>query len=230
MYRKLAVVGLLLGLVIALGPTGMMRAAPGEQVWYFTDTGVSNDPVMDNADIDKVMARGVEGSDVIITLAPGEHAWFYADELTSRQVAFPALYSDQVWDVVYWVKTLNPAETESTLTTRLCYIYSDGIEKRVKGSSNKISYYATIQKNEERLIPADGFTVPKDGRLAIEVIWANSALGSLEIHCNPAGDPVSRATSPGSDPGYPTVEPPPPIPFSMGLVGIASVVLCRQWR
>ena len=170
------------------------------------------------------MTKGVEGGDDKITLAPGKRVWFYADQVAVCDVTFPA----GSWDVAYWVKTLSTGEANTRLTTRLCYVSSDGTETRVKGGFNSISYSASLQENVEPLVPDDSFTVPQGGRLAIEVLWSSSAAGNLEIHCTPSGNPVSKTTSPSSDPGYPVPELSTLILFSVGLLVLVGYVGLRR--
>ena len=97
------------------------------------------------------------------------------------------------------------------------------------GNEKAISYSGNIQENLESL-DAGIFTVPKDGRFAIEVFWPTGAFGSLEVYCNPPEKHSSHVTSPSSDPGYPIPELSTVILFGVGLLVISGYVAWRRIR
>ncbi len=170
------------------------------------------------------MTKGVDGEDEKIILAPGDRVWFYADQLAECNVSFSA----GVWNVSYWVKTLDASESGTTLYTILQNVTSGG-NSTVTGNEKAISYSGNIQENLESL-DAGIFTVPKDGRFAIEVFWPTGAFGSLEVYCNPPEKHSSHVTSPSSDPGYPIPELSTVILFGVGLLVISGYVAWRRIR
>ena len=169
------------------------------------------------------MTKGAEGGNEKITLEPGQRVWFYANQVAQYNVTFPA----GEWNVVYWVKTLNQTELNARLYTRLQNVALGGGHTKIKEGYNLISYSGNIQENVEPL-DAGSFTVPKDGRFAIEVFWQSGANGSLEIYCNPLDKHSSQVTSPSSDPGYPIPELPTLILFSAGLIILAGYVVLKR--
>ncbi len=116
------------------------------------------------------------------------------------------------------------------LYTRLHNVTSDGGPTEIKETWGGISYNADIQEYSKSLIPDEPFTVKKDGRFAIEILWQSDDQGNLEIHCNPSGEYASKATSPSSDPGYPVPELSTLILFSLGLLVLAGYVGLRRKR
>jgi len=193
-----------------------------QQTWYFTNDTVTG-PTWSETDYNRNMTKGKEGGDDKITLANGKRVWFYADQLAECNVSFPA----GVWNVSYWVKTLDASESNTQLYTRLQVVTPEGEHTEIKGGSNLISYSENLQENVESL-DAGSFTVPKDGRFAIEVLWQSDANGSLEVYCNPPEGHSSLVTSPSSDPGYPIPELPTILLFSLGLLVIAGYVKRRR--
>ena len=195
------------------------------QTWFFTDTNAPSP--FTAGDYNKIMTKGVEGGDVTITLAPGKRVWFYADQVAACDVPFPA----GCWDVAYWVRAVKEGET-GKIYTRVGYADSTGNPVRVSSTvaSEKITNPTYIEEIVEGwLVTHDiSFTVPEGGRLAIEVLWAGGAAGTLEIHCNPPDKHASKVTSPSTDPGYPVPELPTFILFSAGLIALAGYVGLRR--
>ena len=189
-----------------------------QQTWYFTNDTATG-PTWSGADYNRNMTKGVEGGEDKVTLAKGERVWFYADQLAESNVCFP----EGVWNVSYWVKTLNASELNTRLYTRLHNVTPSGVYTKIGEGWNSINYSDSIQENVESL-DTGSFTVPKDGRFAIEVLWASGAAGNLEIYCNPVGVDTSHVTSPTSDPGYPIPELPTILLFSLGLLVITGYV------
>lgn len=210
--------------LILVSAMAQMVSAVGEQTWYFTGTEASGPISSGNPDYNKIMTKEVEGENVVITLAPGERVWFYADQLAQCDVRFPK----DKWSVTYWVKALNSGEAgQGCVYNRLCYIDSTGTPTTASSSNvyEAITNPQNIEEIEEGWFADNdvlAFTVPEGGRLAIEVLWGSEPLGNLEIHCNPSGEPVSKVTSPSTDPGYPVPELPTLILFSAGLLILAG--------
>jgi hypothetical protein len=198
-------------------------SVPNQQTWYFTNDSATG-PTWSGATYNRNMTKGVEGEDEKITLAPGDRVWFYAGQLAECNVSFSA----GAWNVSYWVKTLDATESGTTLYTILQNITSGG-NSTVTGNEKAISYSGNIQENVESL-DAGIFTVPKDGRFAIEVFWPTGAAGGLEVYCNPQGKHSSHVTSPSSDPGYPIPELPTVILLGVGLLVITGYVVLRRNR
>ena len=199
-------------------------SVPNQQTWYFTNDSATG-PTWSGAAYNRNMTKGVEGGDEKIILAPGERVWFYAGQLAECNVSFSA----GVWNVSYWVKTLDAAESGTNLYTRLQTVTADESHTEIKEGWNAISYSENIQENVESL-DAGTFTVPKDGRFAIEVFWPTGAAGSLEVFCNPPGIQSSHVTSPDSDPGYPIPELPTVILLGVGLLVITGYVALGRNR
>ncbi|CAD6491529.1 MAG: hypothetical protein ANIMEMIM_00159 [Candidatus Argoarchaeum ethanivorans] len=204
-------------------------SVPSQQTWYFTNNEASA-PIYTDADYNKTMTKGAEGGNEKITLEPGQRVWFYANQVAQCNVTFPA----GKWNVVYWVKALNASEAGGGYVyTRIGYVDATGNEHLVSSSSanEPITDPTNIEEIAEKTLDSvDGFTVPKGGRLAIDVYWGHSPLGSLEIYCNPLDKHSSQVTSPSSDPGYPIPELPTLILFSAGLIIIAGYVVLKRRR
>lgn len=201
-------------------------SVPNQQTWYFTnDTAIG--PTW-SATYNRNMTKGVEGGDVKITLAPGERVWFYADQLAECNVSFPA----GAWNVSYWVNATNLTDSGKTISTRIHGINSTGFRLSsatgYKSGSSTVQTPGSIEKVTESLNVTTGFTVPKDGRFAVEVLWQSDANGSLEVYCSPPGKDSGMVTSPSSDPGWPIPELPTILLFSVGLLVIAGYV--GWWR
>ena len=199
-------------------------SVPNQQTWYFTNDSATG-PTWSGATYNRNMTKGVEGKDEKITLAPGDRVWFYAGQLAECNVSFSA----GVWNVSYWVKTLNATESGTNLYTRLQTVTADESHTEIKEGWNATSYSENTQENVESL-DAGTFTVTKDGRFAIEVFWSGSANGNLEVYCNPSGKQSSHVTSPDSDPCYPIPELSTVILFGMGLLVITGYVAFRRNR
>ncbi len=215
MHRRLIGI-LVLGMVVL----AMVQVVGAEtaQTWYFTSEGAPS-PLTG-----KIMTKGIEGGDTVITLGKGERVWFYADEVALCDVSFP---SDGSWDVAYWVKALHPDEFgNGSVYTRVGYADSAGETVRKLSRSAGIKHPTEIEEIVEEGVAI--FTVPKGGRLAVEVYWGSSPKGDLEIHCNPSGAHASKLTSPSSDPGYPVPELSTLILFSVGLLVLAGYVALRR--
>ena len=203
-------------------------SVPSQQTWYFTNNEAS-DPIYAGANYNKTMTKGAEGGNEKITLEPGERVWFYADQVAQCNVTFPA----GKWNVVYWVKALNENEAgDGRVFTRIGYVDATGNGNLVSNSSSEA---ITNPQHSEEIVEdwfknndVPSFTVPEGGRLAIEVYWGSSPLGSLEIHCNPLDKHSSQVTSPSSDPGYPIPELPTLILFSSGLLILAGYVVLKR--
>lgn len=193
-------------------------AVPNQQTWYFSNDEASA-PIYTGADYNKTMTKGVESGDDRITLEPGQKVWFYTNHVAECNVSFP----EGVWNVSYWVKTLDATESNTHLYTRLQVIKHDESPTEILEGGNTISYSANIQENAESL-EAGSFSIPKDGRFAIEVFWSESAMGNLEIYCNPPEKHSSQMTSPSSDPGYPIPELSTIILLGVGLLLIVGYV------
>ncbi len=225
MLRRL--IGILVLGMFVLAMVQVVGATPDQQTWYFTDEDASA-PTWSGAIYNKIMTKGVEGGDTVITLEKGERVWFYADELAACDVTFP----DGTWNTAYWMKALNSTDSGKRITTRLQGINSEGA--KLSGSYGYAQkYYDTsnpshFEEVTESLKPSESFTIPEGGRFAIEVLWAGGAAGNLEIHCNPSGKHASKATSPSSDPGYPVPELSTLILFSVGLLVLAGYVGLRR--
>ena len=201
--------------------------AQGAQTWYFTGDDASA-PTYSGADYNKIMTKGVEGGDDKITLAPGKRVWFYADQVAVCDVTFPA----GSWDTVCWVKALNSKDLGKRVYIRLQGIDSEG--NKISGSHGYAERWSTIKtpgglEEISKALNPESFTIPEGGRFAVEVLWSGE-VGELEIHFNPSGDPVSKTTSPSSDPGYPVPELPTIILLSTGLIALAGYVLLTKKR
>jgi len=222
MYRSLMILVAIMLIFYAVVPA----VSAGSQTWYFTTENASA-PIYSGADYNKIMKKGVEGGNTVITLEPGQRVWFFADELAACNVTFPA----GKWNVAYWVKALNESEAgEGRVYTRIGYIDAEGNEKLV--SSSSASEAITNPQDLEEIVEdwfksnnVESFTVPEGGRLAVEVYWGSKPLGNLEIYCNPSYKHASNMTSPLSDPGYPTSPTIEPIPeFTTIAIPIAIVL------
>ena len=216
MYRPLMILVAIMLIFYAVVPV----VSAGSQTWYFTTENASA-PIYSGADYNKIMKKGVEGGNTVITLEPEQRVWFFADELAACNVTFPA----GKWNVAYWVKALNESEAgNGRVYTRVCYVNASGEYERIKGGSESITNPQNIEEIKEEL-DAKSFTVPEGGRLAVEVYWGSKPLGNLEIHCNPPDKHASNMTSPSSDPGYPTSPTIKPIPeFTTIAIPIAIVL------
>ena len=145
-------------------------------------------------------------------------------------MAFPA----GPWHVAYWVRALHPDDKDKWVYTRIHSINSEG--KRLSDGGGHEGGFETIKSAgsldqivESALLETPSFTVPKGGRFAIEVLWSGTALGNLEIHCNPP-EGISSVTSPPTDPGYPVPELSTIVLFSMGLLLLGGYVWLRRRR
>ena len=205
MYKPLMI---LVAAMLILGVVAPAVSA-GSQNWYFTSDDASAPIYTGTPSVDyhRIMTKGVEGDDIVITLEPGQRVWFYADELAAGDVTFLA----GKWDVAYWVKALNESEAgNGSVYTGVCYVNADGKYKRIiKRGSESITDPQNIEEIKEEL-DAKSFTVSEGGRLAVEVYWGSNPNGNLEICCNPSDKHASNMTSPSSDPGYPASEIPIP--------------------
>ncbi len=202
-------------------------SVPNQQTWYFTNDTVTG-PTWSGAAYNRNMTKGVEGEDDKITLAKGERVWFYADQLAECNVSFPAAGK---WNVSYRVNATNATDSGKQITTRLQGINSTGA--KLSGSPYAEGHYnikspQNLEEVTESLNASGNFTIPKDGRFAIEVLWAGGAAGNLEIYCNPVGVNASQVTSPTSDPGYPIPELPTVILLGLGLLVFVGYV--GWWR
>lgn len=201
---------------------------PNQQTWYFTNDSATG-PTWSGATCNRNMTKGVEGEDDKITLAPGERVWFYADQLAEYNVSFSA----GVWNVSYWVKATNSADSNKRITTRLQGIAANGT--KISGSTGYARKYYNInsaQNLEEVTVSLNattGFTIPEGGRFAVEVLWQSDANGSIEIYCNPSLKHSSYVTSPTSDPGYPIPEVRTVILFGLGLLLLAGYVGLKRF-
>jgi len=197
-------------------------SVPNQQTWYFTNDSATG-PMWSGATYNRNMTKGVEGGDDKVTLANGgERVWFYADQVAECNVSFPA----DTWNVSYWVNATNATDAGKQITTRLQGINSMGA--KLSGSPYAEGHYDInnppfFEEVTESFNPA-GFTIPKGGRFAIEVLWAGGATGNLEIHCNPVGLDASQVTSPTSNPGWPIPEVRTVILFGLGLLLLAGYV------
>ena len=216
MLRRL--IGILVLVMVVLAMVQVVGAETA-QTWYFTSEGAPSPWT------GKIMTKGIEGGDTVITLGKGERVWFYADEVALCDVSFP---SDGNWDIAYWVKAVEEGET-GTVYTRVGYADSAGETVRKLSRSAGIKHPTEIEEIVEKGVAI--FTVPEGGRLAIEVYWGGTGpLGDLEIHCNPSGAHASKLTSPSSDPGYPVPELPTIILFSTGVITLTGYVLLTKRR
>ena len=216
--------------VVVLAMVQVVGANPDSQTWYFTNTEASVPIYAGSPTVDyqRVMTKGVKGGDTVITLAPGERVWFYADQLTQCNVGFPA----GVWDTVCWVKALDSGDLGKRVYIRLQGIDSEG--NKISGSHGYAEGWSTIKtlgglEEISKALNPESFTIPEGGRFAVEVLWSGE-VGELEIHFNPSGDPVSKTTSPSSDPGYPVPELPTVILFSTGLIALTGYILLTKRR
>jgi len=200
-------------------------AVPNQQTWYFTNDTVTG-PTRSGTTYDRNMIKGMEGENDKVTLANGgERVWFYADQVADCNVSFPT----DTWNVSYRVKA-TAADSGKRITTRFHGIDSTGAE--LSGSPYAEGHYDInnppfFEEVTESFNPA-GFTIPKGGRFAIEVLWAGGATGNLEIHCNPVGEDASQVTSPTSDPGYPIPELPTVLLFGLGLLVFVGYVRLKR--
>lgn len=204
-------------------------SASGQQTWNFTNNEISASTNCSDADYNVSMMKGLEGGDYTITLAKGERVWFYADQVAQCGVTFP----DGKWNVSYWVKALNVSETgKGRVYTRIGYVDANGNGNLMSSSSSEA---ITNPQNLEEIVEdwfknndVPSFTVPEGCRLAVEVFWGSSPLGSLEIHCNPSGKPSGNVTSPSSDPGYPIPELSTLMLLSLGLIALLGYVHLKK--
>jgi len=211
---------LLIALCGILCPTAV---ADTGQTWYFT-TDDAPAPLAADANYNKIMTKGIEGGDSVVTLAAGERVWFYTDEVAACDVSFPP----EKWTISYWIRTPSPDESSTRLTTKLHYMSQDGSEDKIKGGYNDIGYEPVVIHYTKELTPDDSFTVPSGGRIAVEILWSSGAKGNLEIHCNPPGDNVSSAYYNAMSPSYPTPELPTILLLSAGIMVIGGYLWWRR--
>jgi len=133
--------------------------------------------------------------------------------------------------VAYWAKALNGSDSDEQITTRLHGI--DSVGNRLSSGigyargAYSITNPGNLEEITETLEPTESFTIPEDGRFAIEVLWSGNAAGNLEVHCNPPGEHPSMVTSPSADPGYPVPELPTIILLTIGLFMLGGYVWLR---
>ena len=207
-------------------------SVPNQQAWYFTTNTASapiNDTLNSGIDSHRIMTKGVEGgADTEMSLPKGKQVWFYADQVADCNVSFPA----GTWNVSYWVRTIDDEDSDKLITTRLHGIDSTGAE--LPGSPYAVEYYNILEahtvENVTKSLNAAGFTIPEDGRFAIEVLWDSTAQQGLQVYCNPPGKHASQVTSPTSDPGYPIPELPTVLLLGLGLLVFAGYVGLRRRR
>lgn len=203
-------------------------SVPNQQTWYFTDNDASvliyeGSPTID---YQRIMTKGAEGGNEKITLEHGQRVWFYADHVAQCNVSFPA----GNWDVKYWVKATDSADSGKNVYTRLHGINSSGGRLSPANGYDRGTFTISNPNYLEEVTEElnESFTIPEGGRFAIEVYWVDTASGNLEIYCNPSDKHSSQVTSPSSDPGYPVPELPTLILFSSGLIILAGYVLLKR--
>jgi len=189
----------LLAVILVLSIAVPLVVAEGEVTWYWKDTDASgfNFPGGHESDklMDKIAPQG--GADSIITLDPAERTWWYADKAAEEGLTFPA----GNWKATYWVKALDTNDNGKWVYTYIHVINSDGDDVFDKGGYETIKSAGNVERIEETITP-DDVSIPKDGRIAVEVYWVSTANGNLEIHYNSTSH-NSRLISPPSSPHYP---------------------------
>ena len=207
-------------------------SVPNQQAWYFTTNDASapiNDTPNSGIDSHMIMTKGTEGgAGTEIILPVGKQVWLYADQVADCNVSFPA----GTWNVSYWVRTIDNTDSNKLITTKLHGIDSTGAE--LPDSPYAVEYYNILEAHAvekvTKSLNAASFTIPKDGRFAIEVLWDSTAQQGLQVFCNPPGKPASQVTSPTSDPGYPIPELPTVLLLGLGLLVFVGYVRLRRRR
>jgi len=129
--------------------------------------------------------------------------------------------------VTCWIKALSDNDAGKRVYTRLKVIDSRGEETFSKPGYTLIASPGYVQLIDKTLSPSDTVIVPSGGRIALEVYWASTTEGNLEVYYG-SSTHNSRLTSPPNSPVYPAPELPTIVLLSIGVAGAASISVLKR--
>jgi len=222
MHKRWAILVLVL---LGICTITTIAEAGTEVTWYFKDTNVSGFSYPSGHIFDKFMNRTetpTGTADYTVTLGPGESAWWYANEAAECDLTF----LNGVWRAEYWVNATNSTDKDKWVYTRLHIIASNGSDIFEKYGTERINNPGEIEKIEEQPCK-ESITIPKGGRVALEIYWVSTANGSLIVYYNSASHD-SKLVSPPDNypiPEFPTLA----LPLAI-VLGIMSLLFKARKR
>jgi hypothetical protein len=228
-YKRLIVAVILVGMLL-LALTPIMNAQNNNLIvtWWWKDMDATFSHLIDpNYKFHKLMDKTepTGTAEYAVTLGPGESAWWYTDEAAECDLTFPA----GKWVARYWAEASGD-QGSHRVYARLYVVHTDG---GITMITQEYSLVAPEDGLVEKIrdLETNSIDVNPGERIAIQIEWYRTADpgDTLTIHYN-YEDYKSRLVSPSTSPPWPVPELPTLILFSVGLVGLASLVAFRRLR